>query len=61
MPAAALCLPLKSIYATYVYTRANIFHQFYYAFGLDNITFFNGVFQNVDSVALFFGKCRLMI
>uniref|UniRef100_A0A8C3I912 Otoconin 90 n=1 Tax=Chrysemys picta bellii TaxID=8478 RepID=A0A8C3I912_CHRPI len=45
---------LKSMGATYVYTKANIFHHFYYAFGLDNITFFNGVFQNVDSVALFF-------
>uniref|UniRef100_A0A8C3T4S0 Phospholipase A2-like central domain-containing protein n=1 Tax=Chelydra serpentina TaxID=8475 RepID=A0A8C3T4S0_CHESE len=45
---------LKSMGATYVYTRENIFQHFYYAFGLDNITFFNGVFQNVDSVALFF-------
>uniref|UniRef100_A0A674JSC6 Otoconin 90 n=1 Tax=Terrapene triunguis TaxID=2587831 RepID=A0A674JSC6_9SAUR len=45
---------LKSMGATYVYTKANIFHHFYYAFGLDNITFFSGVFQNVDSVALFF-------
>jgi len=25
-------------------------------FHLDNATFFNGVFQNVESVALFFGK-----
>uniref|UniRef100_A0A452IHA9 Phospholipase A2-like central domain-containing protein n=1 Tax=Gopherus agassizii TaxID=38772 RepID=A0A452IHA9_9SAUR len=45
---------LKSMGATYVYTKANIFHHFYYAFVLDNITFFSGVFQNVDSVALFF-------
>lgn len=28
-------------------------------FALDNITFFNGVFQNVESVTLFFGKYQL--
>lgn len=29
---------------------------FVYFFHSDNATFFNGVFQNVESVALFFGK-----